>query len=100
VEAFTITLRVFRSGGLTKDAVYRSGLRNVLAHLAAGGRLDVLWLGKMAITDIPHVEDLRNRGVLHEPLLMPRYLAEPAVQARLAGITTSTTPLDMIGAAA
>jgi uncharacterized protein (TIGR02421 family) len=100
VEAFTITLRVFRSGGLTKDAVYRSGLRNVLAHLAAGGRLDVLWLGKMAITDIPHVEDLRNRGVLHEPLLMPRYLAEPAVQARLPGITTSTTPLDMIGAAA
>ena len=34
----------------------------------------------------------------HEPLLVPRYLAEPDVQQRLAGITTSTTALDMIGA--
>ena len=98
IEAFTIAMRVYRSGGLTKDAVYLRGLRSVIAHLASGGRLDVLWLGKMSLADVPHIEDLRNRRVLAEPLLVPRYLAEPDVQQRLSGITTSTTALDMIGA--
>ena len=49
VEAFTITMRVFRSGGLTKDAVYLRGLQDVLAYVGSGGRLDVLWLGKMPL---------------------------------------------------
>jgi uncharacterized protein (TIGR02421 family) len=98
VEAFTIAMRVYRSGGLTKDAVYLRGLASVIAHLASGGRLDVLWLGKMSLADVPHIEDLRNRRVLAEPLLVPRYFAEPDVQQRLSGITTSTTALDMIGA--
>jgi uncharacterized protein (TIGR02421 family) len=95
-EAFTITARVFRSGGLTKDAVYLRGLRNVITHVGSGGSLDGLWLGKMALTDLPHIEDLRNRGVLHDPLLQPRYLDDPAAQGRLAGITSSTTPIDLI----
>ena len=80
IEAFTITMRVFRSGGLTKDAVYLRGLRDVVAHVAAGGRLDVLWLGKMSLIDVPHVEDLRQRGVLRDPLLVPRYLADADVE--------------------
>ena len=95
-EAFTITARVFRSGGLTKDAVYLRGLRNVITHVGAGGSLDGLWLGKMALTDLPHIEDLRARGVLHDPLLRPRYLDLPGAQRRLAGITASTTPIDLI----
>ncbi len=36
-QAFTITMRVFRSGGLTKDAVYLRGLHELVTHLAAGG---------------------------------------------------------------
>ena len=100
VEAFTITMRVFRSGGLTKDAVYLRGLRNVVTHVGAGGALDALWLGKMALSDVPHIEELRDRGALHEPLLTPRYLADSDAQTRLASITTSTTPVDLIGVAA
>ena len=93
-------MRVFRSGGLTKDAVYLRGLRNVVTHVGAGGTLDALWLGKMALSDVPHIEELRDRGALHEPLLTPRYLADPDAQTRLASITTSTTPVDLIGVAA
>jgi uncharacterized protein (TIGR02421 family) len=100
VEAFTITMRVFRSGGLTKDAVYLRGLRHVITHVAAGGRLDVLWLGKMALIDLPHVEDLLGQGVLVAPMLVPRYVAEPFVQDRLADVTPSTTLLDLIGSPA
>lgn len=95
-EAFTITARVFRSGGLTKDAVYLRGLRSVITHVGSGGSLDGLLLGKMALTDLPHIAHLRDRGILHDPLLRPRYLDTPAAQQRLADITASTTPIDLI----
>ncbi len=98
-EAFTITMRVFRSGGLTKDAVYLRGLRDVVAHVGAGGDLGLLWLGKMALSDVPPLAALRERGVLVDPVLLPRYLADPLAQRRLARITAQTVPLDLIGAA-
>lgn len=100
VEAFTITMRVFRSGGLTKDAVYLRGLRSIVNHVGAGGSLDALWLGKMSLADLPHVEALRDRGVLHDPLLTPRYLDDPAARQRLADVSSSTTFTDLIGASA
>jgi uncharacterized protein (TIGR02421 family) len=100
VEAFTITMRVFRSGGLTKDAVYLRGLRSVVSHIASGGSLDALWLGKMSLADVAHVVALRERGALHDPLLLPRYLSEPGAQARLAAISSATSPVDLIGTAA
>jgi uncharacterized protein (TIGR02421 family) len=98
-EAFTITMRVFRSGGLTKDAVYLRGLRDVVAYVGAGGDLHVFWLGKMALGDVPSIVALRERGVLVDPVLVPRYLADPLAQERLARITARTVPLDLIGAA-
>ena len=97
VEAFTITMRVFRSGGLTKDAVYLRGLRGVMEHVGAGSSLDVLWLGKMALADIPKVDALRQRGFLHDPLLLPRYLDDPVVHERLAAVTSRTSPSELIG---
>lgn len=36
-SAFTICMRIYRSGGLTKDAIYLRGLRDLLAYLAEGG---------------------------------------------------------------
>ena len=99
-EAFTITMRVFRSGGLTKDAVYLRGLRDVVAYVGTGGDLDVLWIGKMALSDVPHIVELRDRGVLVAPVLLPRYLADPVVKERLARISARTVPVDLIGAAA
>jgi hypothetical protein len=37
--------------------------------------------------------------VLVDPVLLPRYLAEPLTQERLSRITAQTVPLDLIGAA-
>jgi uncharacterized protein (TIGR02421 family) len=82
-QAFTITMRVFRSGGLTKDAVYLRGLRELVRHLSAGGSLETLWLGKMPLTVVPLIEELHARGVLADPLLRPRYLDDPGAAARL-----------------
>lgn len=95
--AFTITARAFRSGGLTKDAIYLRGLLHVLGHLAAGGTLDLLWLGKLSLEDLPLVSDLADRGVLHGPRLLPRYLADPAASARLESAAGFTDPAELIG---
>jgi uncharacterized protein (TIGR02421 family) len=97
VQAFTITMRVFRSGGLTKDAVYLRGLRELVNHLAAGNQLDTLWLGKMPLTAVPLVEDLRRRGVLVDPLLTPRYIEHPGARARLAHIHQVDSLASLIG---
>jgi uncharacterized protein (TIGR02421 family) len=95
--AFSITARVFRSGGLTKDAVYLRGLIDLMAHLGGGRDLDVLWLGKMALADAPLVEQLRVRGLLHDPVLRPRFLDDPAAQARLRQAGAVTALADLIG---
>ena len=83
VSAFTTTMRVFRSGGFTKDAVYLRGLTDILDHVAAGGRLDLMWLGKFSLHDLPLVEDLWNRGILQEPRVCPHYLSDPEAEPRI-----------------
>ena len=99
-EAFTITMRVFRSGGLTKDAVYLRGLRDVVAYVGTGGDLDVLWLGKMALSDVPHIVELRDRGVLVDARAAAALSGRPRGQGAAGEITARTVPVDLIGAAA
>jgi uncharacterized protein (TIGR02421 family) len=95
-SAFTTAMRAFRSGGLTKDAIYLRGLVEILEHLAGGGDLDLLWLGKVALDDLPLIDDLHDRGVLTEPKLLPRYLHDPATRARLRHAATLTDVADLI----
>ena len=83
-SAFTTAMRVFRSGGLTKDAIYLRGLLSLIGHLRAGGSLDRLWLGKLSLGELPQIEDLAERGALNQPRLLPRYLDEPVTAIRLA----------------
>lgn len=96
-QAFSVTIRTFRGGGLTKDAVYLRGLLELVSHLSSGGDLDVLWLGKMPLTAVPLIEELHLRGVLHDPLLRPRYLDEPGSQARLARLSEVSALTELIG---
>jgi uncharacterized protein (TIGR02421 family) len=95
--AFTTTMRAFRSGGLTKDAIYLRGLLELLEHLAAGGNLDLFWLGKLSLRDLPLVSELADRGVLAPPKLLPRYLADPSAVARLERAARVTEPTELIG---
>jgi uncharacterized protein (TIGR02421 family) len=82
-QAFSVTFRVFRSGGLTKDAVYLRGLADLLGFLAAGGDISALVLGKMQLDQIPLVEELRWREVLRAAPLQPAWLERPDALARL-----------------
>jgi uncharacterized protein (TIGR02421 family) len=84
--AFNIVGRVFRSGGLAKDAIYLRGFKEVLDHLAAGRDLAPFWFGKIAARHIPVVEELELRGLLRPPRSLPEFLASPDAQARIAGM--------------
>lgn len=82
-SAFTTTMRAYRAGGLTKDAIYLRGLVDLLAHLRAGGELDLLWIGKFSLVDLPLVKDLVERGILRPAAVLPRYIRDPRAAQRL-----------------
>jgi hypothetical protein len=94
--AFVVTMRTFRSGGLTKDAVYLRGIRQILEYLGKGGELPPLFIGKIATQHIPIVQELRWRGVLREPPLLPSYMTRPDAVKRLERLQTPTSVTQLI----
>lgn len=95
-SAFGILVRVYRSGGLTKDAVYLRGLKDVVNYLHGGGNLDLLYIGKIGLKHISIVQELLWRQVLMPPPLLPHYLAEPDAQERLKAVRNGLTVIEMI----
>jgi uncharacterized protein (TIGR02421 family) len=81
--AFIMTVRIYRGGGLTKDAQYLRGLHDLLAYLRGEGTLEPLFVGKLGLTHIQAVQELVLRGVLLLPPLKPRWLSDLAALERL-----------------
>ncbi|MCS7470926.1 flavohemoglobin expression-modulating QEGLA motif protein [Stieleria sp. ICT_E10.1] len=94
--AYTITMRVFRGGGLTKDALYLQGLVEILDYLGGGGEVEPLLIGKIAVEHVPVVRELLFRGILRPAALRPKYLDSPEAQSRLDGIHSRTSVLDLL----
>ena len=81
--AYMISMRVHRGGGFIKDAVYLRGLLKVMDYLKAGGRLETLFVGKMAAEHAPIIEELLRRQILTPPPLRPSYLDLPDTHYRI-----------------
>jgi uncharacterized protein (TIGR02421 family) len=94
--AFTMTVRIYRSGGLTKDAVYLRGLIGVLDYLKKGGELEPLFVGKIMGDHIPIIQELQARQVLRPVPLRPRYIDQPQTIQRLERLRKGITILDLI----
>jgi len=94
--AFNIVARVFRSGGLAKDAIYLRGLRQVFAFVAGGRPLDPFWLGKIAEHHVPVVDELKARGMLRPPVAVPEFLSRPSAQRRIAGVREGSGFIDLV----
>ena len=94
--AFGVALRVFRAGGLTKDAIYLRGLVELLDYLAAGGAIEPLLIGKIALEQVALVEELVQRQTLRAPLLRPRWLDRPDSAARLDRARSRLRPTDLV----
>lgn len=95
-SAFNIVLRVFRGGGLAKDAIYLRGLLQVLDHLRNGGSLTPLWSGKISVTHFDAIQELSARGLLRAPRIEPAFLSSAEAKPRLKRAMAGINPIDMI----
>jgi len=95
--AFTITMRIFRSGGLTKDAVYLRGLLKLLEYLKAGGELETLYIGKFGLEHLSLIKELQSRKILTPPPLRPHFLDNPESKERIKMLYSgNVTVLDLV----
>jgi hypothetical protein len=81
--AFTMSMRVHRGGGYTKDMVYLRGFNQLLAYLKTDKDIEFLYAGKVALEFLPLLEELRWREVIKPPALIPRYLEQGQCRERL-----------------
>jgi uncharacterized protein (TIGR02421 family) len=95
-SAFNLTLRLYRGGGLVKDAIYLRGLLQVLDHLRRGGVLDPFWMGKIAASHFGVMQELNTRGLLRAPEIRPAFLLHPQARLRLERARAGLSPLEMI----
>jgi uncharacterized protein (TIGR02421 family) len=96
MQAFTITMRVYRGGGLTKDAIYLKGLMRVLKWLEDGNELEPLLIGKIREDYVPLINELLYRRMLLPAPLSPRYLEFPGVRSKLKQLKKGSSVLDLL----
>jgi uncharacterized protein (TIGR02421 family) len=94
--AYTIAMRIYRGGGLTKDAVYLRGLMQILRYLRDGGALEPLYLGKVASAHLPLIAELRRHGVIKPPALKPRYMNDPNALAKIEQLRGGATVMQLL----
>ncbi len=94
--AYSITARIYRSGGLTKDAVYLRGLEQIFSYLGNGGALEPLFVGKISTWHIPIIKELASRKVLHPAPLRPRYLDNKEATKKLEYLKKGISVLNLI----
>ena len=92
ISAFNLTLRLYRGGGLAKDAIYLRGLLEVLDHLRNGGALDPFWMGKIAASHFGVMQELNSRGLLRAPEIRPAFLSHPQAKKRLEKARSACCP--------
>lgn len=94
--AYTVAMRLYRGGGLTKDAVYLRGLLQILRYLREGGELEPLFVGKVASAHLPLIFELSLREIIKPPALRPRYLESASAQKKIERLRGGMKVLELI----
>jgi uncharacterized protein (TIGR02421 family) len=94
--AYTIAMRLYRGGGLTKDAVYLRGLLQILRYLREGGEFEPLLVGKVASAHLPFITELSMREIIKPPALRPRYLESSSARRKIERLRTGMKVLDLL----
>ncbi len=94
--AYSISERVYRGGGMTKDAVYLRGLLHLLDHLAQGKELQPLLIGKIRQDYLPIIDELIQRKILKPAPIIPRYFSNPESMERLKKLQTKADVLSLL----
>jgi hypothetical protein len=58
-------------------------LRDLLGYLRQGHDLEPLYVGKISLEHVSLVQELRRRGLVEAPALLPRFWEDPAFAPRL-----------------
>jgi uncharacterized protein (TIGR02421 family) len=82
-QAFTITARVYRGGGFTKDYVYLRGFHEMLNAYETSTYFNNLLCGKTAIEYLPIINNLVNKGYLLPPKFITPAFATPQVSDKI-----------------
>lgn len=93
--AYFITMRVFRGGGLTKDAAYLIGLIQLIKYIKNDGDLEILYCGKFHLKHVPIIRELLHRNILKPPFLS-HYLKSKVVKERLENLKHFTHLTELI----
>jgi uncharacterized protein (TIGR02421 family) len=96
--AWAVTVRVARSGGVTKDVIYLRGISRLLEFLEERKRLEPLFVGKMSLEHVPLIEDLLAHDVLRPARIRPRWLDLPHAEERMERIYSGVNVLDLVAA--
>jgi uncharacterized protein (TIGR02421 family) len=94
--AYTIAMRLYRGGGLTKDAVYLRGLLQILRYLREGGELEPLFVGKVASAHLPLISELSMREIVKPPALRPRYLQSDRARKKLDRVRAGLKVMELV----
>lgn len=94
--AFNITMRAYRGGGLTKDAVYLKGLIDLLKYLQKGKPLEPLYVGKITEAYLPIIQELRFRNILKPIPLTPRYLTNNTSLEKIKTLQKGVTVFNLV----
>ena len=95
-RAFFITMRVYRGGGFTKDAIYLRGLVSLIKYLKEGNPLEPLLIGKIRQNYLPVINELIERDVLKPIRLKPAYLMNSDSLQRLSAIKDLQKITDLV----
>jgi uncharacterized protein (TIGR02421 family) len=98
--AWGVTIRVARSGGLTKDVIYLRGISRVLEFVSQNKTIEPLLVGKLSLDDVPLVEELIERKILQPPWIRPRWTEGHDARERLGRAYEGMRVRDLIGDAA
>ncbi len=94
--AFTITLRIYRGGGLTKDAVYVRGIGQLMDYIREGGDLESLLIGKIAVEHVPLIQELKAREILVPTPMKPGFLNAPEFESQMSRIRSGLTLFQLL----
>ncbi|MBB3762994.1 flavohemoglobin expression-modulating QEGLA motif protein [Sphingomicrobium lutaoense] len=90
--SFKLAARVYRSGGLAKDAIYLRGFFRVMEYLVGGGDLEPYWMGKIAPIHVPVVRELAEKGLMNPARLRPEFLNRPDARKRIEDYCNDPSP--------
>jgi uncharacterized protein (TIGR02421 family) len=76
-EAFSITTRIFRGGGFTKDHVYLSGFIKILRFYQKGNSLDPLLIGKTSLGFYNTINEMIDRDMIVKPAFITKSFVDP-----------------------